>query len=76
MPTPSQSPITLRATLVHPTEFRLRLYDTQGREVYTSTYHLEKGQYLLPLGYVGAGMYLLHIDTPQGKLTQKVLVLP
>ena len=81
-PNPVRSQTTIRFALDRPSQARLRIYDAQGRLVYTLLdERLEPGTYSVPWsrrqdagGRVAPGVYLYRLET-DGRSASKSLVV-
>lgn len=73
-PNPTSGAVTLQFGQVLSASADLRLFDIQGKEV--GNWKMEIGEQEIGMDLAGkpTGMYLLHIETPQGNWTRKLIV--
>jgi hypothetical protein len=72
-PNPFSGTAQLSFSLLQAGNTTLTLYDLLGKKIVQHSQHLETGQHCFTLESCPKGYYLLHINTPQGSISSKLL---
>ncbi|MDP5169631.1 MAG: T9SS type A sorting domain-containing protein [Bacteroidia bacterium] len=72
-PNPTEGILRLKVTLAQMDDLSVRLYDVNGREIYTETVNSLKYQNDLNLSDLPAGVYTLFLQTSKGSAAQRVV---